>query len=190
MAKYASKGTNTLINKAIVFATTMHEDQVRKGKDDVPYIFHPFDVASEVIYYSGLQGEDLTKACVVAILHDTIEDTPTSYKDVFDEFGVEIADGVVAVSKFDPKTGESEDLWKSLRRMKSAPVWVKVVKLADRISNLKTFPGFWDRDKIGKYLEEAMEISDVLGDASFSLNARLLSRICEARVTLSIFEDK
>ena len=79
-----------------------------------------------------------------------------------------------------------EQLKENLARIKEAPRYVQCVKLADRCSNLKAFPAMWSREKIANYLDEAKLIADELGHASEGLHARLLHRIAEARMILSI----
>lgn len=184
MAKYVP-GRNSLINHAIQFATTAHGSQVRKGNEHIPYIFHPIDVANEVIYHSDLPRELIEVASVVAILHDTIEDTQVSDQDVRDQFGDRIADGVGFVTK-DESVPQPEQLRENLVRLEVAPLEIKVVKMADRVSNLKAFPAMWDRDRIGRYLDDSVLISKSLGHSSEMLNARLLSRVSEMRNILSL----
>lgn len=184
MAKYVP-GRNSLINHAIQFATTAHGSQVRKGNEHIPYIFHPIDVANEVIYHSGLAQEHIEVASVIAILHDTIEDTSVTYVDVLDQFGKEIANGVQFLTKNDD-IPQPEQLSENLVRLVEAPQYVQVGKMADRVSNLKAFPAMWDRDRIGRYLDDSVLISKSLGHSSEMLNARLLSRVSEMRNILSL----
>jgi (p)ppGpp synthase/HD superfamily hydrolase len=181
---------NALRNQALQFAVMAHGNQVRKGNEHIPYVFHPVDVANEVIYYSGLPIPELELASVIAILHDTIEDTIVTFEDVREQFGLEIATGVQALSKDESIVcvGDSKraQLEESLLRLATAPQYVQAVKLADRVSNLKSFPAMWSRDKVTNYLEEAMLIARALGPASEGLDARLRARVAQARVTLSI----
>ncbi len=182
---------NTVMNHAIQFATIAHGNQVRKGNAHIPYIFHPIDVANEVIYYSGLPAEELGDASIIAILHDAVEDTAVTEADVLDQFGEIVAKGVMALSKDESIISSSEvsklaQLEENLVRLKKAPRFVQCVKLADRTSNLKAFPAMWSREKISNYLDEAKLIADELGQASEGLHARLLGRIAEARMVLSI----
>jgi guanosine-3',5'-bis(diphosphate) 3'-pyrophosphohydrolase len=182
--------TNALRNQALQFAVMAHGNQVRKGNEHIPYVFHCVDVANEVIYYSGLKVPELEIASVIAILHDTVEDTIVTFEDLVDQFGLKIAQGVLALSKDDSivSVGDSKlaQLEENLVRLKAAPRYVQAVKLADRVSNLKSFPAMWSREKISNYLEEAMLIARALGDASEGLDARLRARVAGSRVTLSI----
>jgi (p)ppGpp synthase/HD superfamily hydrolase len=182
---------NVLQNHALQFATIAHGNQVRKGNEHIPYIFHCVDVANEVIYYSGLPTTELEVASVVALLHDTVEDTAVTVAHVRDQFGDVVADGVAALSKDDTMpdgSGGSKrtQLEENLIRIKAAPRFVQAVKLADRVSNLKSFPSMWDRGKVAHYLDESALIARELGSASEGLHARLLSRIADARVMLSL----
>lgn len=182
---------NTLQNHALHFATIAHGNQVRKGNEHIPYIFHCVDVANEVIYYSGLPTAELEVASVIALLHDTVEDTAVTVAHVRDQFGDGIADGVAALSKNDEvPDGEGgskhEQLVENLERIKASPLLVQAVKLADRVSNLKSFPAMWSREKVAHYLDESALIARELGSASEGLHARLVSRIADARIMLSL----
>lgn len=182
--------TNALRNQALQFAVMAHGSQVRKGNEHIPYVFHCVDVANEVIYYSGLSVPELEVASAIALLHDTIEDTIVTYDDLVHQFGVEIADGVAALSKdssiLTEGNSKQAELEECLIRLKAAPQYVQAVKLADRVSNLKSFPAMWSRDKVGHYLNEALLIARELGASSEGLHARLLSRVAQAKIVLSI----
>lgn len=190
MSKFVPQ-KNTRINHALMFAVVSHGNQVRKGNMNIPYVFHPIDVANEIIYYSGLPVEDLEKSVLVGVLHDTVEDTAVTIENIIDQFGDEIGCGIQAMSK-DETLGDKESVSKetalreNIKRLKQEAIWVQAVKLADRISNLKNFPAFWSREKIEAYLNESTIISDELGHASKGLQARLLTRIADARMMLSI----
>jgi (p)ppGpp synthase/HD superfamily hydrolase len=181
---------NALRNQALQFAVMAHGNQVRKGNEHIPYVFHCVDVANEVIYYSGLPVEELKLASVIAILHDTVEDTIVTLADIEQQFGSEVAAGVSALTKDEsiasPDGTKLSELEENLSRLALAPRYVQAVKLADRVSNLKSFPAMWSREKVSSYLDEAALIARTLGDASEGLHARLLSRVASARVTLSI----
>lgn len=81
---------------------------------------------------------------------------------------------------------KDHELHRYLRRLQEAPDYVQVVKLADRISNLRVFRAFWGRDKIRDYLDGSVLIANMLGHASEDLHARPLSRVSIMRTTLSI----
>lgn len=178
---------NTLrINHAIQFATTAHGMQVRKGNTSVPYIFHPLDVANEVLFYSGLPEDELELATIIAILHDTVEDTVATAEDVEAQFGIEVRDGVLALSK-NETIPKKERFAENLERLAQQPRYVQVVKVGDRTSNLKNFPSFWDRNKISAYLNEGVTIARTLGASSETMAARLLMRVADSRNQLSLY---
>lgn len=161
---------------ALVFAATRHLTQTVPGTE-LPYIVHVTMVAAEVIEALSVQpvaNPELAVLC--ALLHDTIEDTATSHQDLATTFGVAVADGVQALSKSAmlPKELQMGD---SLRRIQLQPTEVWMVKLADRIANLKSAPAMWSQNKRRAYRDEAVVIADALGSASLLLHMRLRSRI-------------
>jgi (p)ppGpp synthase/HD superfamily hydrolase len=140
-------------------------------------------VAMEVIAaFQEEKGFNEDFAIQVALLHDVIEDTKITYRKILDEFGSSVADGVRALSKKDltlPKNLKLED---SLHRIRQQPREVWMVKMADRITNLQTPPWNWNKEKIGQYLEEAIQIHKTLAGASPYLSTRFLKKIEEYKV--------
>ena len=161
--------------KACKFAAEAHNGQPVPGTD-LPYLVHLSLVSMEVIAAIGIDDRydaDLAMQC--AWLHDTIEDTKTSYDDIVDNFGVEVADGVQALTKNEglPKSDQMAD---SLKRIKDQPKEVWAVKMADRTTNLQPPPHYWDQEKIVRYREEALLIHEELREANEMLADRLLSK--------------
>lgn len=159
---------------AMRFAAERHHAQRVPGTE-LPYLVHVVSVAAETIaaLAPGLDA-DLAVSC--ALLHDTIEDTETTYAEVAERFGRAVADGVQALSKDEtlPKPDRMAD---SLRRIQAQPHAVWVVKLADRITNLADPPRAWTSAKCRAYRDEAILIADALGAASPVLDARIRARI-------------
>jgi len=120
-----------LLVKAYHFAAVKHRSQRRKDPDATPYINHPTEVAQI------LMSCDITdyKTLIAGILHDTIEDTKTTYDELVTEFGKDIADIVQECT-------DDKSLAKILRKKaqiehsKSISKEAKCVKLADKYSNL------------------------------------------------------
>ena len=137
---------NELINKAIVYATKHHEGMNRKGKV-IPYIIHPMEVIG--IIATITDDPDIIAA---GALHDLVEDTDVTYEDIKREFNERIA-GIVAAESQNLLPGYKEDLsWKDLRKLqmekiKSECVEVKIVALADKLSNIKAI--YLDKVKMG-----------------------------------------
>lgn len=167
--------------KALKFAARAHQGQTLEGSRvgaDLPYVVHVCMVAMEVIaVFQEEKGFNEDFAVQVALLHDVIEDAKITYRQIADEFRLSVAEGVRALSKKDltlPKNLRLED---SLHRIRQQPREVWMVKMADRITNLQPPPWNWNKEKIGQYLEEAIQIHKALAEASPFLSARLLEKI-------------
>ena len=120
-----------MINRATEFATRAHEGQVRKGTKR-PYIVHPVEVAD--IVSTMTQDEEIISA---AVLHDTIEDCDRVTKEVLaKEFSERVADIVAAESEDKSKTW-MERKKATIDHMLVAPREVKMVGLADKLSNMR-----------------------------------------------------
>ena len=165
------------INDVLLFASIKHEGQKMK-QPDVSYVTHLQGVCLEAI--AGCLNSkvcvNLEKVIILALLHDTLEDTNATYEEVKTKFGKEIADGVLALTKNNklPKEDKMQD---SLNRIKKQGVEVCIVKLADRIFNLKDVPLIWDSKKIKSYKEEASTILKELGDYNKYMANRLEEKI-------------
>jgi (p)ppGpp synthase/HD superfamily hydrolase len=161
--------------RAFTFAAAAHNGQIIPGTD-LPYLMHIGFVAMEVIAAlerdPGLTG-DLAVQC--ALLHDTLEDTETTCVQLIDEFGIDVAAGVLALTK-DPAKGDSR-MADSLARTREQPREIWVVKLADRITNLQPPPAYWTTERIRHYREESKEIHRALSSASRYLADRLSRKI-------------
>jgi (p)ppGpp synthase/HD superfamily hydrolase len=162
--------------KAYRFAADRHNDQKYPGTD-LPYIMHLSFVCMEVIAALRLGGvEQETVAVQCALLHDVIEDTPTTYDEVKQAFGQAVADGVMALTK-SPTLEKSQKMADSLQRLQQQPTAVQLVKLADRITNLQTPPHYWSKEKIAAYRAEAIVIHQALKAANGYLADRLQQKI-------------
>jgi (p)ppGpp synthase/HD superfamily hydrolase len=158
------------------FAADRHNDQKYPGTD-LPYIMHLSFVCMEVIAALRAGGvEQETVAVQCALLHDTIEDTATTYDEIKQAFGQAVADGVMALTK-SPTLEKSQRMADSLQRLQQQPAAVQLVKLADRITNLQAPPHYWSREKIAAYREEAIVIHQALKDANGYLADRLQQKI-------------
>ena len=161
--------------KACKFAAEAHNGQLVPGTD-LPYLVHLSLVSMEVIAAIGKDDRydaDLAMQC--AWLHDTIEDTKTTYDDILYNFGVAVADGVQALTK-DKRLPKAAQMADSLRSIKDQPKEVWAVKMADRITNLQPPPSHWSQEKIAKYRIEALLIHDELREANEMLADRLYAK--------------
>ncbi len=169
------------LQRAWAFATQRHKGQTYGGLaqgERVEYMTHIGSVVMEVTW--ALQGDaaaDADLALQCAALHDTIEDTSATFEDVEAEFGRDVAQGVLALSKDATLPGKPAQMEDSLRRIRLQPREVWMVKMADRIANLYGPPFYWDNEKILAYQQEARLIHRSLGAASEALATRLAAKI-------------
>ena len=152
---------NTL-SKAYNFAVTAHKNQKRKSGD--PFVMHPLAVANIL---SDLKLDSAT--IVTGLLHDTIEDTKTTYDVVLKEFGKEVADlvdGVTKISALEDKAVESyrAENFRKLILATSKDIRVLLVKLADRLHNMRTIKAFDSIEKQKRIARETMEVYAPLAD--------------------------
>lgn len=175
----------TLYQKTIIFATVKHlENNQTIGDANLPYVIHLSNVAMEILIASHhTTNFDLEFAVQVALLHDTLEDTNTTFNELELEFGNEVAEGVSALSKNDTLPKEDKML-DSLNRISKQRKEVWAVKLADRITNLQKPPKSWDNFKRIKYREEAIIILEKLKGSNQYLEDRLSKKINEYEMYL------
>ena len=162
--------------KAYRFAAERHKGQLVPGTE-WSYLAHLSMVSMEIMAALNHETDmDGNLAVQVAILHDTIEDTDTTYEELLSEFGQHVADGVLALTK-DKKVEKQDQMSDSLRRIKLQPREIWMVKLADRITNLQPPPSYWSTEKKKKYLDQAKLILDELRSGSYFLSNRLNEKI-------------
>lgn len=165
--------------KAWNYASVAHNGQQIPGKE-IPYINHIGLVAMEAmaaVTHDPIERPDLLVVC--ALLHDTIEDTTTSFADIEAAFGLDVAKGVMALSKDKTLPTKEAQMIDSLNRIRKEPKEIWMVKLSDRITNLQAPPHHWTKEKIAKYKNEAIVILEALGEANRYLADRLGLKIKE-----------
>ena len=170
----------SLYQKAIKFAAAKHaaQNQTIPGTN-LPYVVHLSNVAMEILIASfHSENFDLGFAVQVALLHDTLEDTSTTFEELETKFGVEIAKGVLALTK-NEKLPKEEQIKDCLKRIKLLQSEVWAVKLADRITNLQPPPPHWEKERKITYRNEAKLILHELKDGNEFLAKRLAEKIEE-----------
>ncbi len=150
------------LNKAYNFALEAHKNQKRVS--GLPYIVHPIAVADILV---ELKLDSAT--IITGLLHDTIEDTKATYDLVLKEFGKEVADlvdGVTKISALEEKALENSQAenFRKLILATSKDIRVLLVKLADRLHNMRTINAFSSEDKKKRIAKETMEIYAPLAD--------------------------
>jgi len=169
--------TQDIYQKAIKFAGEKHQNQKVPGMN-ANYLLHISNVAMEILMaFNADNNFDLDFAIQVALLHDTIEDTDTTFDEIKQEFGERIAVGVQALTKNEKFPTKREKMADSLYRINEADKEVGMVKLADRITNLQEPPVFWSQKKRTSYLEESRLIGEMLVHKNKYLCDRLNSKI-------------
>jgi (p)ppGpp synthase/HD superfamily hydrolase len=149
-----------LFARALDFAARKHVHQRRKGELAEPYVNHLSDVAR--LLAEATKGEDIT-VVIAGLLHDTIEDTETTFAELAKEFGPEVAQLVSEVTddKALPKA-ERKRLQVETASHKSARA--RMIKLADKTSNLHSMiaspPRDWSSQRKRDYIDWASQVVD------------------------------
>jgi len=153
---YDPDADEAMINRAYVFSMQKHGTQTRASGD--PYFSHPIEVAGIL---TDLHLDDET--IVTAILHDTIEDTVATPEEIEKHFGQNVArlvDGVTKLSKIEAQS-ESQRAAENLRKFllaMSGDIRVLLVKLADRLHNMRTLHFIKSEEKRRRIARETMDI--------------------------------
>ncbi|MDP6345754.1 MAG: bifunctional (p)ppGpp synthetase/guanosine-3',5'-bis(diphosphate) 3'-pyrophosphohydrolase [Alphaproteobacteria bacterium] len=156
VAGYDERADENLLNRAYVFSMKAHGSQMRASGD--PYFSHPVEVAGILTDYK------LDCATIVtALLHDTVEDTLATIDQIGELFGEEISrlvDGVTKLSKLEMRSEASEQAenFRKLVLAMSDDIRVLLVKLADRLHNMRTLHFLKNAEKRARIAAETMEI--------------------------------
>ncbi len=154
--EYDPDADEALINRAYVFSVQKHGSQKRASGD--PYFSHPIEVAGLM---TDLKMD--VETIITALLHDTVEDTLTTIEEIERMFGPKVAemvDGVTKLSKIEAQT-ENERAAENLRKFllaMSNDLRVLLVKLADRLHNMRTLHFISSVDKRKRIARETMDI--------------------------------
>ena len=150
------------LDKAFNFAVKAHQNQKRASGD--PYSVHPIEVAN-ILTELKLDSATIT----TGLLHDTIEDTFATYETIKSEFGDEVAelvDGVTKISVFENTAGLNSKVenFRKLILATSKDIRVLLVKIADRLHNMRTIKAIPKEEKRQRIAQETMEIYAPLAD--------------------------
>ncbi len=162
-----------LVQKAYDLAEKMHGDQRRAS--GIPYILHPTTVAC-ILCELGMDSECLA----AALLHDVVEDTPITLQEVTKMFGSEIAnliDGVTKLGKI-PYSSREEQQAENIRKMliaMSNDIRVIIIKLADRLHNMRTIECMKEQHRRDK----ALEVMEVYAPIAHRLGIRAIKEELE-----------
>lgn len=144
--------------RVLAFAAEKHRQQRRKDAESSPYINHPIALARLLANEGDV--EDLAVLCA-ALLHDTVEDTETTFDELAASFGEKIA-GIVREVTDDKSLPKAERKRLQIAHAAQASHGAKLVKLADKISNLRDLlaspPADWTAARVLEYFEWASQV--------------------------------
>jgi len=166
-----AEGDLKLLLKALAFAAHKHRGQRRKDVEASPYINHPISLAD--ILCNEAHITDINVICG-ALLHDTVEDTETTEAELVREFGAAIA-GIVMDVTDDKTLVKAERKEQQVEHAAHIRDESKLVKLADKISNLRDVaqapPAGWDLHRRREYFDWAKRVIDRLRGVHAPLEA-------------------
>ncbi|WP_372603496.1 bifunctional (p)ppGpp synthetase/guanosine-3',5'-bis(diphosphate) 3'-pyrophosphohydrolase [Actibacterium sp.] len=152
---YNPRTNQDMIRRAYAYGERMHEGQFRQSGE--PYFTHPVAVAAIL---TEMRLDDAT--IITALLHDTIEDTKSTYTEIVEQFGADVAELVDGVTKLtnlqlsSSETKQAENFRKLFMAM-SKDLRVILVKLADRLHNMRTIKSM----RCEKQVQKARETMDI-----------------------------
>lgn len=157
------KGLN-LVDKAMIFAVKVHSGSTRKGAD-TPYIVHPMEagvIASSLSH--SFSHEERYNIIAAAVLHDVLEDTPTTEEFIREKFGPEVLRLILSDTEDKRKDRPSEETWQ-IRKQETldylrdcARTDEKIIVFADKLSNLRSI--YADYKRIGDELWKKFNVKD------------------------------
>lgn len=159
--------------KCLNFAAMKHREQRRKDPEKTPYINHPIGVA----YILSSEGDvtDL-EVLMAAVLHDTVEDTETTFEEIEENFGVEIRKIVAEVTD-DKNLPKMERKRLQIEHALHVSPNAKLVKLADKLYNLRDLqrsaPEGWTKKRCDEYFIWAKKVVDNLRGTNSKLEKAL-----------------
>jgi guanosine-3',5'-bis(diphosphate) 3'-pyrophosphohydrolase len=161
----------TLLMDALAFSAHKHRNQRRKDVDASPYINHPIALARVLAVEGGITDH---KTLAAAILHDTLEDTETTYEELKEKFGRTIAQTVREVSD-DPTLAKADRKRLQIEHAKQLSRRAQLVKLADKTCNVRDMasqaPQGWPLERRREYFDWAKKVVDQIRGASKKLEA-------------------
>ena len=159
---YDASADEDALNRAYVFSMMAHGSQKRASGD--PYFSHPLEVAG-ILTELKLDSDTI----VTGLLHDTVEDTVATIDEIQAKFGDSVAylvDGVTKLSKFELQSADKRQVenFRKLLMATSRDIRVLLVKLADRLHNMRTLHFIDGADKRTRIARETMEIYTPLAE--------------------------
>lgn len=179
----SNSGKHARLMSAVTFAARKHRDQRRKNKTEEPYINHSIRVTNMLATVVGAEEDVL----IAAILHDTVEDTDCSIKEISELFGPRVADTVAQVSD-DKRLSKVERKRLQIVHAPHLSEQAKLVKLSDKLDNLSDLldktPVGWTAERVAEYFNWAEKVIDGLRGTHLEMEKRLDQ--CLARRSIAI----
>ena len=164
--------------QAMQFAMEKHTGQLRRYTNE-PYWGHLAEVAGIVAMTQNVLPLQLQ----VAWLHDTIEDTATTFGELYDTFGPVVAGCVQWLTDVEEERRKTRKA-SANARLSQSPEWIQTIKLADGLSNLQSIVQH-DRKFAKVYVQEWMDLLNVMDKGDAILYAMLLRKVKQAEVILN-----
>ncbi|XP_034053459.1 guanosine-3',5'-bis(diphosphate) 3'-pyrophosphohydrolase MESH1 [Gymnodraco acuticeps] len=162
-----------LLLETVNFAAEKHRNQRRKDPEATPYINHPIGVARIISHEGGVANIEVLQA---ALLHDTVEDTDTSFAELEAKFGPIVARIVQEVTD-DKSLSKQDRKRQQVEHAAHCSRQAKVVKLADKLYNLRDLnrctPSGWTAERVQEYFVWASEVVKGLRGTNYALEERL-----------------
>ena len=152
----------TRILNAATFAAKKHEKQKRKNPEQTPYIIHPLGVAYQLVTTGGVRDAD---TLIGALLHDTVEDTDTTFEEIETAFGKRVESIVREVTDNKELTRDEIKRLQVINAPHKSPAAAQI-KLADKWYNLNDLvnepPVGWTKERIDIYFTWAEKVTSAL----------------------------
>ncbi|XP_053844916.1 guanosine-3',5'-bis(diphosphate) 3'-pyrophosphohydrolase MESH1 [Vidua macroura] len=159
--------------EAVDFAARKHKDQRRMDPEGTPYINHPIAVARILAHEAGVTDAVVLQA---ALLHDTVEDTDTTFSEIEQRFGAAVRSVVEEVTD-DKSLPKAERKRLQIERAPVCSRRAKLVKLADKLHNLRDLnrctPQGWSEERVQEYFRWAARVVSGLRGTSAALEGAL-----------------
>ena len=170
--------------QALEYAADMHRDQRRKNVEASPYINHPIQVA-EVLATVG-EVDDL-ETLMAAVLHDTVEDTETTFTDLTEKFGKSVSNLVAEVTD-DKSLPKHERKRQQVEHSPTLTDKAKMIKIADKTCNVRDIgskpPAGWDQERREQYFEWAEAVVAACSGVNSQLEDYFHQCVAESRALL------
>jgi len=160
--KELSKEQINHIREAIRFSAIKHSLQTRKNAEQTPYIIHPIGVADSILTIGKVYDPEII---IAALLHDTVEDTDTSFEEIKETFGP-VVEGYIREVTDDKSLPKEVRKQLQIDHASHKSEGATIVKLADKLYNLDSLhedpPADWPKERIDEYFAWAKQVVDNL----------------------------